>query len=182
MERFNSYLYRNHSRDTIRGWATALTHFRFCRAYGGHANDGDQFLVAIRFDNEADLHATLKSLGLEAIVVDSPPSQPKPGRPYSAVEFSRFVNLINEFPHLRQIGHCEIDGNKCFAWVENSRLAISVIGAGANPYELDDDDFHRALRIDTYLKITRDRIVDPPQDNRNCVCPKYHPELWANAG
>ena len=182
MDRFQSYLYRNHSRQKILGWANALTYFRFCRAYGGHANDGDQFLAAIRIDCESDLHTVLESLGLKAIMVESPAPQPEPGRPYSAEDFSQFVNLIKEFPHMQQIGHCKIDGNSCHVWSENHRLTISVIGAAGDPYEVDDGDFERAIRIDSCLEVLSDRVVDPPQDNRNCICPKFHPDLWVSAG
>ncbi|SMC88171.1 hypothetical protein [Kibdelosporangium aridum] len=44
---WEEYLYREHSRETIARWARELRYFRFCRAYGGHQNDGDRLLVAL---------------------------------------------------------------------------------------------------------------------------------------
>jgi hypothetical protein len=48
------HLYRRHARKELSAWARRLTYFRFCRAVGGHANDGDQLSLALRYDGEAD--------------------------------------------------------------------------------------------------------------------------------
>jgi hypothetical protein len=44
---WEEYLYRQHSREEIRRWALSLKFFRFCRAYGGHNNDGDRLSVSL---------------------------------------------------------------------------------------------------------------------------------------
>ena len=54
MDRFRSYLFERHNEEEIRRWVSSLSYFRFCRAYGGHANDGDHFLAAFRYRDEAD--------------------------------------------------------------------------------------------------------------------------------
>jgi len=64
VDRFRTYLFEHHPEDEIRRWALSFTYFRFCRAYGGHANDGDQFLAALRYTDEADFLSILTSLGL----------------------------------------------------------------------------------------------------------------------
>lgn len=119
-----------------------MSYFRFCRAYGGHANDGDQFLAAFRYTDEADLQAVLGSLGL------------------------------------RQTGRCEIAGEQCFVGANNHRLALIVDGGDGNPYEVSEEDFQRALRLERQLQLLADRVIDPPQDDRNCICPKYYPGYW----
>lgn len=48
MDSWTRYLHRDQSADELRGWARRLKRFRFCRAIGGHANDGDQLVVALR--------------------------------------------------------------------------------------------------------------------------------------
>ena len=178
MDAFQSYVFQKHSREKIREWANSLLYFRFCRAIGGHANDGDHFLVSIAFADEGGLCNTLKSLGLKPKAAAPRPQQPKRGGTDSQTDLVRMKRPIREFPHLEQIGHCEIDGTKCYVWVENSHLTISVSG-DKNPYEVDDDAFQRAVRIDNVLEVLSDQVIDPPQDNRKCICPKYHPELWA---
>ena len=45
--RWDAYLHERHSPEELRGWARSLAYFRFCRAFGGHANDGDCLRVAL---------------------------------------------------------------------------------------------------------------------------------------
>jgi hypothetical protein len=47
-----SYLYRRHSKGELARWARELEFFRFCRAFGGHMNDADHFLVSLQLDEE----------------------------------------------------------------------------------------------------------------------------------
>ncbi|MDO3408150.1 hypothetical protein QWJ34_00065 [Saccharibacillus sp. CPCC 101409] len=35
-----------------------------------------------------------------------------------------------------------------------------------------------AERLEPLLNPLKDRLIDPPQDDRNCICPGYHPELF----
>ncbi len=60
-----AYLYRQHNRAELTEWTQAMRFFRYCRAVGGHANDGDQLLAALRCENAADLARLLAALGLE---------------------------------------------------------------------------------------------------------------------
>lgn len=62
---WEQYLYRGHSRDELAGWARRMRYFRFCRAYGGHANDGDRLLLALRYEDDADLHALCERFALD---------------------------------------------------------------------------------------------------------------------
>lgn len=68
MDAWEQYLFARHSRDLLRSWAQRLRYFRFCRAYGGHANDGDRLLVALRHEGEDDarrLYARIAGAPLE---------------------------------------------------------------------------------------------------------------------
>ena len=42
-----AYLYRDHSYDELARWTRSLRYFRFQRAIGGHANDGDELFCAL---------------------------------------------------------------------------------------------------------------------------------------
>lgn len=59
---WHQYLYRRHSQEELRTWARRLRYFRFCRAIGGHANDGDRLLLALRHEGEADAQALCAQL------------------------------------------------------------------------------------------------------------------------
>lgn len=39
-------------------------------------------------------------------------------------------------------------------------------------YEMDVEEF---VEVERVVDV---RIIDPPQDNRRCVCPKYYPALF----
>lgn len=60
----DSYLYRRHSPRQLRDWVTRLPWFRFCRAFGGHNNDGDDLRLALRAETEHELTAGLATLGI----------------------------------------------------------------------------------------------------------------------
>jgi hypothetical protein len=67
MDRWQDYLYRSHSEAELADWARRLDHFRFCRAIGGHANDGDALLVALRYSSAADLESLWRELGVTCL-------------------------------------------------------------------------------------------------------------------
>jgi hypothetical protein len=46
--RWEQWLYERHSKAELAVWAPTLRYFRYCRAIGGHANDGDQLMVVLR--------------------------------------------------------------------------------------------------------------------------------------
>jgi hypothetical protein len=62
VDRLERYLFRSHSRAELRAWAERLRYFRFCRALGGLANDGDYLGVALRCAGERDAQQMLTKL------------------------------------------------------------------------------------------------------------------------
>jgi hypothetical protein len=178
MPHFEDYLFRTHSEFDIKRWATSLLYFRFCRAYGGHSNDGDQFIAALCYDSESDLIFIFESMGLQPRYLAPNHERPVRGQQYSMDEFSKFKTSIHEFPRLEQPGYCAIFGEKVFVWAADGVLKLGVFGAGGDPYEVSEEDFLRAKRIEPHLSIHESRISDPPQDNRNCISPKYYPKYW----
>jgi hypothetical protein len=177
---YDRYVFGTHSYAEIEHWAISLHYFRFCRAYGGHSNDGDQFLVALRYDGETGLLDLLKQLGVtpERVPIDNP--KPIPGVPYSADQFSRFVSTIKELPTVKQPGHQDICGQRAFLWAEDGKLTISIHDIN-DPYEVSEESFSRAKRIEEVIVNIDSRIIDPPRDSKHCICPKYYPEIWESA-
>ncbi len=47
MTRWEQWLYERHGKAELAEWVPTLRYFRYCRAVGGHANDGDQLVVLL---------------------------------------------------------------------------------------------------------------------------------------
>jgi len=61
-----SYLYREHRQAELEEWTRELRFFRYCRALGGHANDGDELVCSLRCPDPATQSRLLAALGLAA--------------------------------------------------------------------------------------------------------------------
>ncbi|WP_214322584.1 hypothetical protein [Nonomuraea sediminis] len=170
--RWTGYLYESHPPDRLRAWARELGFFRFCRAYGGHANDGDHLLVSLRVETENDLLRTFS-------VLDVPVKRLLPGqpRPVPGVAYSRFPVPMPRFPEIGQPGYVEIAGQRAHLWSHGERLNVSVADA-VDHYSVTDAAVASAKVIEALLAPLASQVVDPPQDDRNCVCPRYYPDLW----
>ena len=151
---WQSYLFAGHSRVELSAWARRLRYFRFCRAYGAHSNDGDRLLVALRYTDADDLRHLLRQLGLPAAAegIDAP----------------------------KLTGYAWLAGQRVFLWEYRSpmpQLEISLTDPD-NLYEVTPRAVAAAEIVETLLKAHEARLVEPPQPDRNCVCPAYYPELW----
>jgi hypothetical protein len=178
---FEAWLYETHPESELRRWATSLRFFRFCRAYGGHANDGDSFKAALHFNSAAELIALLGRLSVDLNPLPRDEPRPIPNHPYSWEEFSRFRDPIPDFPQWEQPGLRTIDSVPAFLSAESGALVIQLAGESGNEYAVAEDDFRNAQKLEPMLLPLAEHIIDPPQDNRLCVCPKYHPRLWEAA-
>ncbi len=176
--RFADYLFARHPRQTLGGWARALGHLRFCRALGGHANDGDSFRAAVCFQGEAGLLGVCRrlALGLDPLAPDTP--RPLAGRPYSGEEFARFPRPIAFLPHYEQPGRVRVLGVPAFVWVGRDVVELELSGAGGDPYVVTEADFQNAKRLDHELGGLGLEFRDPPVNTPHCVCPDFWPELF----
>ena len=174
MDRFRDYLFAEHNESILIRWANGLSFFRFCRAYGGHCNDGDHFLAVLRYLDEIELLTIFKALKLSPNRLGPVECDPKTGQPLPDGIYENFKFRIKDLPHLEQIGWCEIDGCRCHAWASLGQLRLSVSGADGDSYRVSETDFENAKIIETRLHELREYIVDPPQDDRNCICPKHY--------
>ncbi|MFD1930080.1 hypothetical protein ACFSKW_01175 [Nonomuraea mangrovi] len=178
-DRWLEYLHGRHSPAVLRAWATSLAYFRFCRAGGGHAGDGDRLLLSLRTGTESDLLAVMSALGLSAVRLPDDNPQPVAGRAYSAADFAAFVPSMPRFPHLAQPGHVLIADQPAHVWSAAQVLIVSLSDQ-RNPYEVTDATVESAKRIERLLGPVASRVVDPPQDSHHCVCPRYYPEFWVS--
>ncbi|WP_157246494.1 hypothetical protein [Nonomuraea typhae] len=161
---WDDYLYAQHPPERLFGWARSLTAFHFCRAYGGHNNDGDHLLAALRLTGDpAEL---LEALGLTVTTIPPGTALPVAGRPYPPEELARFPTPIPGHPHLDQPGWVTLAVHPAFVWVYADRLTISV----ADGYDVTEESVGAALAIEKLLIPLGDRVIDPPQNDRNCIC------------
>ncbi|MEV4319706.1 hypothetical protein [Actinocrispum sp. NPDC049592] len=173
--RWEAWLYELHSAEELRRWARRLGWFRYCRAVGGHANDGDALRVAVRVGERADLLAVMGSLRIRPRFVPPDVPQPVAGVAYAPAEFEAFPSLIPGFPGLAQPGHVEINGEKALVWVRSDRLELSIADPG-QMFDVTERAVQAAVAIEPLLD--GHAIIDPPVDDPHCVCPKYYPGLW----
>lgn len=150
---FEEYMFRYHSKETLQNWASKLKYFRFVRAYGGHANDGDTLLLKIQFDNDKKRLEFVKYLMGEK----------NPSKLTDIVECGG--------------GHINIKNNdRIFIWFEPEHTISLHISNKQNAYEVAEEDVERGVEFErTFLKDFKDlKVIDPPQDNNYCFCNKFY--------
>lgn len=174
MKPSSQYLFRFHSEATLQAWARRLRIFRFFRAYGGHANDGDSLDAAYACRNAEDLQRFFGHLGLTLTVYAARPPQPEAGVAYSGEAFSQFPSLIPGTAWIRQPGHCEIAGKEAFIWCDGRGIKISL---GAD-YQVTERHVEDAELIEQILVNAPLERIEPPVDNEYCICPKYYPAYF----
>ncbi|MDF5754730.1 hypothetical protein [Spongiactinospora sp. TRM90649] len=134
-------------------------------------------MLSLRVGSEADLVRTLAVLGVPVRWLGPEVVRPTPGVAYSAGEFARFPTPVARFPGVAQPGHAGVAGERAHVWVVGDRLEISVSDE-SDPYSVTEAAVAAAKRIEVVLPPIVAQVVDPPQDDRNCVCPRYYPEVW----
>ncbi|MBC7788887.1 MAG: hypothetical protein H7Z74_02980 [Anaerolineae bacterium] len=177
MDHWNEYLFRSLSEATLRGWARRLRLFRFCRAIGGHANDGDSLDVAYRYHKVEELENFFGYLGIPLVHFGEKPPQPKIGVSYPGKELSKFAWLIPETEWIQQPGQCLIAGQNAHAWCERDTIRISL----SEDYYVTEAQVEAAEAIEKGLVNAPLARKDPPFDNRHCISPKYYPEYFGEA-
>lgn len=159
--RWQAYLHERHSPAELRDWANRLALFRFCRAFGGHNNDGDQLRAVFAVPTESDLRAALSAIGTEPAAALTMP--------------------IDDYPHLAQPGWVRLADADVHVWVASGRLALQISDAD-DLYDVTEAAVRAAESVERVLAPIRDLAIDPPLDDAHCICPKYYPELWAPTG
>ena len=180
LDRWERYLYENHSKASLAEWAPTLRFFRYCRAYGGHAGDGDSLRVVLRLESRSDVERLFAHLGIPLLILPPDEPQPVPGKPYPADEFLKFRSVVRRFPDIVQPGHVDVLGVSTFVWVDDDRMTID--SKGGNVWDVDETAIASARRLEPLLEPLAAQVLDPPQDDRHCICPKYYPELWGFSG
>src|SRR5262249_10506104 len=146
---------------------------RFCRAYGGWNQDGDSLCVAFRVGSEADVIDIFSVLQIP--LVRLPPLSEVQ---YPEQEFVNGYHRVGVFPNINQPGNEFIAGEPVFIWIYSDRVKVSVTD-DKNIYIVTDKAVRRAKLLEKILKPLENRIIDPPNDDEHCICPKYYPDFWS---
>lgn len=175
MDRWKQYLHESHPEETLRDWAQRLFLFRFFRAFGGHANDGDALTVAYSYRDAGQLEEALTGLGIELHRYKEKPPQAQIGVSYRGDDFLKFPSIIPGTTWIAQPGQCVIAGVKVFIWCEADRVRISV----GDRYDVTEADVRNAEVVERALKSIPLERVDPPLDSNHYICPTYYPEYFS---
>lgn len=172
--RWLEYFFGRHDQSTLRAWARGLQLFRYCRAAGGHANDADRLECAIAYSSEPELESIFASLGVRLQRFDELPPQPIPGHTYPLSEYDTFVPLVPGTRWLAQPRRIVLAGASVFGWATEERITLAL-GEGL---DVTEADVAAAGAIETLLLRGRLDFIEPPLDNRHCLCPRYWPEFF----
>lgn len=170
------YLYEINSQAEIARWCAGLRWFRFCRAYGGHANDGDSFQAAIKFSSESELLRIMQLLGIELNILPSDNPIPVPGKSYSWEEFEKFKFCIKEYPRYEQPGWQRILGFSAFVNIKAHHIHIHLSGAEGNVFLVTERDFENARAVENHLEPYELKFSHPTKECF-CICEECYPAV-----
>ncbi len=174
MDRWKSYLLETHTEDTLRSWAKRLSLFRFFRAYGGHANDGDSLDVAFCYRDFEQLRGLLAMLGVLLVEYEEIPPQPERGVSYRGNEFANFPSLIPNTRWVQQPVHSIVAGQRVFIWCGKDDVKISI----SDDNRVSEENVVSAEAVERVLEASNLERIDPPVNTRNYICPQYYPEYF----
>jgi hypothetical protein len=176
-EDFHSrHRFRHHPQAVLTAWARSLRFFRFVSGPGGMLDHGDFLLVALRAPQHRDLADIFSALG--AAVRPQPPDSVNHGIGYVAFTPPPPEAAGSPPAAPPPLGLVRIAGATVVAYWTGDTLELSLSDE-TQPSEVTAAAVAAAQRIEPRLEPLAGRIVDPPQDDRHCLCPKYHPDLWS---
>ena len=177
----DDWLFEQHSKQIIRGWLKQLRYFYFKRAWGGHANDGDEFQIAFLFADRQDLINKIGKLGLTLNTIPYDFPRPIIGESYLAKEYNKFKNEIKPFDNLEQPGYSIIFGHKAFIWVYDNSIRISISGThNKNLYEVTEDDLMVCVELERHFdNLGWQNLTDNSlEESVCCISQAKYPELY----
>ena len=182
IEKFqDKWLFQDHTKSEIKNWVRQLHYFYFVRAWGGHNDDGDRFMVAFSYSSKENLIDTLTKLGLQINIL--PPDTPRPivGVSYPAAEFWKFKVSVRRFPDLEQPERAKINAFPCHIYIDDTKINISIAGTkDDNFYAVTTKDFEVCKQLEIFfdtLSLSDDRNYEIEED-AGCISRTKYPELF----
>ncbi len=139
--------------------------FRFCRAYGGNANDGDGLRATLRI---ADVDA---GLALVAAMGAVPRPREGPG-------------VVGRLPvpgraDADQPGWCDIGGDPVWLWIGRDATLEVHVQDPDDVWIVSEAAVQIAERLEVRLAAFALDPRDPPVDDWRCIAPQTHPAVFA---
>lgn len=174
----DAWIFENHDKDTLSRWVSSLKLFRFVRAWGGHANDGDQFILLIDYNGIEELKSALHELGAELRTIPEGYPRPVPGVSYKWEEYRKFKNEIYEHPGYEQPGKVYLLNREVYVFIRDELIQIQVRDI-ENPYIVTEDTFQYCMKLEDYLLQCKSLTFSKANDNKaNYLSEVLYPELF----
>ena len=174
-------LFQRHSPDQIKEWVNGLRYSYFIRAWGGHANDGDEFNLTLNYQDKNDLLDILKRLGIQLNSLPKKPLTPTPGQSDTHNEFTIFHNPIQDLTGYQQPKHTDFNGIKCFCWIAKGKIRFSISGGlDGDSYEVSETDFQTCKKLEALiidLELTG-KVSKALEDSVTCISKTRYGDLF----
>lgn len=166
---FTLYMFSSINSNTLEYAVNRLQYFRYIRAHGGHANDGDSIAMTIEINQPKEFLMFLSQIGAESIS-------------YKKLDESKFHSIDTRLA-LKCLGLLDIinayEVGKIWMSlkIDDKRMISLEMASG---YEVTREILTIASRIEELARELNALLVDPPKykDNKRCVCPKYYNEIF----
>jgi hypothetical protein len=159
-------------------WAKRLKFFRYVKARGGFDGNIDKIILVLHFDCQEDILSFFDALAIPYKLHREQPSRPEPGKSYSVADRAKFLPIIPGTNWIEQPVWRTIDLVLVSVWGEMDRLKFTIVGPKEKHWRITDTEFENAERLENIFEKYSQRIIDPPIDSNNCLCPKYYPQYW----
>jgi hypothetical protein len=177
----DDWLFQRHSPELIKRWGNGLKYSYFKRAWGGHANDGDEFNLTLNYKDRYDLLDILKRIDIQLNYLPKNPPTSTPGQSYTHYELTVFYNPIEDVPEYEQPKHIDFNGIKCFCWIENGEIRFSVSGGqDGDPYEVSETDFETCKKLEQLITDSglTDKVSRALEDEVTCISKTRYKNLF----
>lgn len=179
----DDWLFERHPEEQIRRWVNNLKYSYFKRAWGGHANDGDEFTLTLTYNDKDDLLDILRRLGIKLISLPKDHPKPVPGKPYTHDEYSVFKSEIKDFPEYEQPKHIDINEIKTFCWIESGNITFTLSGGqDGDSYEVSDMDFENCKKLEKLItdQGLADKVSRDFENNVTCISRTRYWDLFVD--
>ena len=172
------YIFETHDRQTVQRWVQSLRYFSFKRAWGGHANDGDEFSVCFRLSDFTDLseNPEIRDSSTAEYFESILPKSTKS-------EKDKNVPIFHwEDPDIKTSKYFTVFGYKVFVILDSPYMTIQVSGTGIeDPFQVTEADFRVCLALEKeFDSLGWDKYLEKKdiQNNPCFITLSNYPEIF----
>jgi hypothetical protein len=148
MANYDEHMFREHSPAELVGWTHRLSYFRFVRAQGGQAQDGDRLVAGVHLRSDFKVVDALTSLGWSN---DATRNEEIKARP-DGIWFRIYAKAGD--PGLFQNSSVRLRSEKKF-------LVFEISGESGDPYSVTEADVRLAEELEKILKHLNFALLAP---------------------